>query len=54
MLRFFLGVEVIERAMKLAETMCRGKMLVTVAEVVLAELSGHPPNGKRRTRFMIE
>jgi hypothetical protein len=40
MLRLLLGVQVIERAVELVETVRRGQVLVAIAEVVLAELAG--------------
>ena len=44
-LRFLLSIEVIEVAEEFVEAMSSGKKLVTVAEVVLTELSGHIPEG---------
>ena len=40
-LRLLLGVEVVERTVELVETVRGGQVLVAVAEVVLAELTGH-------------
>ena len=40
MFRFILGVEVIEIAEKLVEAMHGWQIVVTVAEVILTELSG--------------
>jgi hypothetical protein len=40
-LRFLLGVEVVEVAVELVEAVVGGQVLVAVAEVVLAELTGH-------------
>ena len=42
-LRLFLGVEVIEVSEELVEAMDRGEVLVAVAQVVLAELTGGVP-----------
>ena len=39
MLRFLLGVEVIEVAVELVEAVHRGQVLVAIAQVVLAELA---------------
>src|SRR3972149_8345208 len=41
MLRFVLGVEVVEGAEELVEAVGRGQVLVAVAQMVLAELPGH-------------
>ena len=40
-LRFLLGIQVIEVSKELVEAVCRRKELVAVAEVVLAKLAGH-------------
>jgi hypothetical protein len=40
-LRLLLGVQVVEIAEELVEAVCRRQVIVTVAEVVLPELSGH-------------
>ena len=40
-LRFLLGIQVIERSEKLAEAVRGGQVFVAVAEMVLAELAGH-------------
>jgi hypothetical protein len=39
-LRLLLGVKMVKRAIELAEAMRRGQMFVTIAEMVLAKLTG--------------
>ena len=58
LLEFLLGVEVIEIAEELVESVHGGQVLVAVAEVVLAELSGGVAEGlehfRQRRRFRLQ